>query len=85
LTNTGYPHDDYFKEYRKLGGTKDRVHYDKMVDVFVFHTNDIYIHGDTTKYKSRDEALDACQKELQISNNELGRLFNSIDNVTSYT
>lgn len=82
---TGYPHDDYYKEYRNLGGKKMRDEYDKMVDIFHDHTMDLYIHGDTTKYETRDEAWNGCQKALQINNKEMNRLFESINNITAYT
>ena len=81
----GYPHADWYKEYRKLGGKKSRREYDKNIDVFQEHTLDIFIHGDLSKYNSREEALEAVKEDLKIDNKELNLIFQSIDNVTAYT
>tara|TARA_R110002020_G_scaffold1914_3_gene8769 strand:- start:6 stop:386 length:381 start_codon:yes stop_codon:yes gene_type:complete len=82
---TGYPNADWYKEYKKLGGKKSRREYDKNIGVFQEHTWDIFIHGDMSKYKSRQEALEAVKKDLKIDNKELNLIFESIDNVTAYT
>jgi hypothetical protein len=70
-----FPEDNWFKEYKRLGGKKNRKAYDKNLDVFVYHTNDIFIHGDMSKYKSRQEALEAVKKDLKIDNKELNLIF----------
>jgi len=80
-----FPEDNWFKEYKRLGGKKNRKAYDKNLDVFVHHTNDIFIHGEMSKYNSRQEALEAVKKDLKIDNKELNLIFESIDNVTAYT
>jgi len=80
-----FPEDNWFKEYKRLGGKKNRKAYDKNLDVFVYHTNDIFIHGDMSKYNSREEALQAVKKDLKIDNKELNLIFESIDNITAYT
>ena len=81
----GFPDDDWFKEYKRLGGKKTRKQYEKNVDIFVYHTHDIFIHGDPSKYNSREEALEAVKEDLKIDNKELNLIFQSIDNVTAYT
>jgi len=81
----GFPQDDWFKEYRKLGGKKSRREYDKNIDIFQEHTWDIFVSGDMSKYNSREEALQAVKKDLKIDNKELNLIFESIDNVTAYT
>tara|TARA_R110002051_G_scaffold248427_1_gene307974 strand:+ start:312 stop:851 length:540 start_codon:yes stop_codon:yes gene_type:complete len=81
----GYPHAEWYKEYKKLGGKKSRREYDKNIDVFQEHTWDIFIHGDPSKYNSREEALEAVKEDLKIDNKELNLIFQSIDNVTAYT
>ena len=64
---------------------KSRREYDKNIDVFQEHTWDIFIHGDPSRYNSREEALEAVKKDLKIDNKELNLIFESIDNVTAYT
>ena len=81
----GFPDDDWFKEYKRLGGKKTRKQYEKNVDIFVYHTHDIFIHGDASKYKNRGEALEAVKKEAKIDNKELNKLFDSISNITAWT
>jgi|GEM_PF-1433282 len=81
----GFPDDDWFKEYKRLGGKKTRKQYEKNVDIFVYHTHDIFIHGDPSKYNSREEALEAVKKEAKIDNKELNKLFDSISNITAWT
>ena len=80
-----FPDDDWFKEYKRLGGKKTRKQYEKNVDIFVYHTHDIFIHGDASKYKNRGEALEAVKKEAKIDNKELNKLFDSISNITAWT
>ena len=81
----GFPDDDWFKEYKRLGGKKTRKQYEKNVNIFVYHTHDIFIHGDASKYKNRGEALEAVKKEAKIDNKELNKLFDSISNITAWT
>ena len=81
----GFPDDDWFKEYKRLGGKKTRKQYEKNVDIFVYHTHDIFIHGDASRYSSRQAALEAVKKAAKNDNKELNLIFESIDNVTAYT
>jgi len=81
----GFPYSEYFVEYKKLGGKKRRIDFNKTVDIFTQHTWDIFIHGDASRYSSRQEALEAVKKEAKIDNKELNLIFESIDNVTAYT
>ena len=85
IEKKGFPDDDWFKEYKRLGGKKTRKQYEKNVDIFVYHTHDIFIHGDASKYKNRGEALEAVKKEAKIDNKELNKLFDSISNITAWT
>ena len=53
---------DYFNEYKRLGGKKSRRQFDQKVAIFIDNTWDIFIHGDPSKYNSRQEALEAVKK-----------------------
>ena len=80
-----YPFDDYFTEYKKLGGKKTKKQYMKNMDIFLGETWDIFIQGNTKYYETREEALEAVKQIAKISYNELDLIFESIDNITAYT
>jgi hypothetical protein len=81
----GFPYVEYYVEYKELGGTHSINKYFEHYEVFIEETLDIFVGGDTIKHESREEAMEAVQKKLKISDEELYTLFHSIDNVTSYT
>ena len=80
-----FPFNDYYKEYKKLGGKKNKKEYDINLDIFLDHTLEIYVYGNTTKHDTRSKAWNAVIKEAKITNKELILIFDSVDNVTSYT
>ena len=80
-----FPDDDWYKEYKRLGGKTSRKQYEKNVEIFREATFDIFIHGDPSKYATRGEALNAVKRNAKIDNKELNLIFESIDNVTAYT
>ena len=84
-TKAGFPYDDYWKEYQKLGGQKNRKTYDKNLEIFLDHTLEIFVCGDPVKHDNRQEALKATKKEAKIAYKELNLIFDSVDNVTAYT
>ena len=77
--------DRYYIEYKRLGGKKSRSAYQKNQDIFIDHTFDIFIHGNTSRYKSRKAAFEGVKKAAKINNAELKKIFHSIDNVDAYT
>lgn len=77
--------DECYREYKKLGGLKNRKDYDDDVDVFFDHTMDLFIHGDPIKYDSRKKAIESVQKILKYNDDEMDILFKSVDNVMGYT
>ena len=83
--NKGFPEIDYYYEYKKLGGKKNRRKYFEILDIFLEETYPIFINGDPTKYNSRNESLDAVMEIANIDEDELDILFDSVDSVTSYT
>jgi hypothetical protein len=80
-----FPDDDWFKEYKRLGGKTSKKQYEKNVEIFREATFDIFIFGDPSKYATRGEALNAVKRNAKIDNKELNLIFESIDNVTAYT
>jgi len=81
----GFPEVDYYYEYKKLGGKKNRRKYFEILDIFLEETYPIFINEDPTKYNSRNESLDGVMQIANIDDEELDILFDSVDNVTSYT
>ena len=81
----GYPYDDYFKEYKKLGGKKNRKEYDDTLLIFYEETHDIFINGNPIKHESRIKAGYAVMKKAGISVKEYNLIFESLDNLTAYT
>ena len=77
--------NDYYKEYKKLGGNKTRIEYDINLDIFLKHTLEIYVYGNTAQHDTRSKAWNAVIKEAKITNKELILIFESVDNVTAYT
>tara|TARA_R100000656_G_C3893583_1_gene117132 strand:- start:67 stop:339 length:273 start_codon:yes stop_codon:yes gene_type:complete len=80
-----FPFNDYYKEYKKLGGNKTRIEYDINLDIFLKHTLEIYVYGNTTQHDTRSKAWNAVIKEAKITNKELILIFESVDNITTYT
>ena len=80
-----FPFDDYFTEYKTLGGKKTKKQYMENMEIFFNETWDIFIQGNTGYYETREEALEAVKQIAKISYNELDLIFKSIDNITSYT
>ena len=80
-----YPWQDYYKEYKKLGGKKSKNQYEKYIDVFFEETYQIFINGNPIRHSTREKAVKAVIKKLKISVIEFNKIFESIDNVTSYT
>ena len=79
------PFNDWWNEYKKLGGKKSKKQFKKNIDIFMEHTFDIFIHGDPEKYKTRSAALMGAKQAANIDKKELDLIFHSIDNVTAYT
>ena len=80
-----FPDDDFYKEYKKLGGKKSKNQYQKMTDVFFEETLSIFVDGNPIRHTSREKAVKAVIKKLKISIAEYNRMFESIDKVTAYT
>ena len=77
--------NDFYREYKRLGGKKTRAKYKTLLNKFYDHTMDIFVHGDPSRYKSRNLALNGFRKAAKIDNKEVDRIFQSVDNVHAYT
>ena len=81
----GFPYDDSFKEYKKLGGKSSEKEYFKNYDIFIDETLEIFVYGNPEKHESRGLAVKAVIKKAKISTKEFNLIFESVDNVTGYT
>ena len=77
--------NDYFDEYKSLGGKKNKKEYSENLDIFFEETYDIFIDGNPIKHKSRVKAGYAVMDIANISVDEYNLIFESVDNVTAYT
>ena len=80
-----FPFNDYYKEYKKLGGNKTRIEYDTNLDIFIYHTMDIFVYGNTKLHNTRQKAIEAVINEADLTVKEYNLIFESVDNITSYT
>jgi hypothetical protein len=84
----GYPEVDYYYEYKRLGGKKNRKKYFENLDIFLEETHDIFVHGDySTKpqYDSREDSFDGVSEIANITLREVYLIYDSVNNVTAYT
>jgi len=85
MSATSITVNDYFDEYKNLGGKKNKKEYSENLDIFFEETYDIFIDGNPIRHKSRHKAALAVMDEAEISANEYNLIITSVDNVTSYT
>jgi len=77
--------NDYFIEYKKLGGKKTKKQYIKNLDIFFIETYDIFIDGNPIIHETREDAGYAVIDKANISVDEYNLIFDSVDNITAYT
>jgi len=77
--------NDWFKEYKRLGGKKNIKKYRENLEIFFEETYDIFIDGNPIMHESREDAGYAVMDKADISVKEYNLIFESVDNVTSYT
>jgi len=77
--------DEYFVEYKKLGGKKTKKQYIKNLDIFFDETYDIFIDGNPIIHETREDASYAVIDKANISVDEYNLIFESVDNITAYT
>lgn len=75
----------FYNEYQRLGGELQSVEeYKIILNIFLKHTQDIYLHNITTLHKTKIEALEAVLEEAQISWAEIDRIHGSVKKVAGY-
>jgi hypothetical protein len=78
-----YPCPQYWKEYKRLGGSHKKQDFFKHLDKFIEFTIDAYVHGEGEK--SREESFDDWAHYLNDDYEEAGIYFHAVDNITAYS
>jgi hypothetical protein len=76
--------EQWFAEYRKLGGKHTKKVFLTNLDVFFDLTVDVFVGGDNPKFSSREDAMATWAKYLKCSK-EAEIYFHAVDNVMAYT
>ena len=77
--------NEFYREYKKLGGKKSRAKYKSLLDEFIDHTLDIFTGGEQSRYSTRNEALYGFKKSAKIDWKEVDRIYDSVNNIHAYT
>jgi hypothetical protein len=80
--------EEYYQEYKLLGGKKSKREYFKNLDIFLEETLDVFTGGDIDKpekYESREDSMYAVSEIANIPMREVNRIFKSVDRITAYT
>jgi len=77
--------NEFYREYKKLGGKKSRAKYKNLLNEFYDHTWDIFTGGEQIRYSTRNEALYGFKKSAKIDWKEVDRIYESVDNIHAYT
>jgi len=79
--------NEFYREYKKLGGKKSRAKYKNLLNEFYDHTLDIFTGtgGEQIRYSTRNEALYGFKKSAKIDWKEVDRIYDSVNNIHAYT
>ena len=77
--------NEFYREYKKLGGKKSRAKYKNLLNEFYDHTFEIFTGGEQSRYSTRNEALYGFKKSAKIDWKEVDRIYESVDNIHAYT
>ena len=77
--------NEFYREYKRLGGKKSKAKYTSLLNKFFDHTMDIFTGIGDPRYKTRNQALNGFRKAAKIDNKEVNRIFDSVNNVHAYT
>jgi len=77
--------NEFYREYKKLGGKKSRAKYKNLLNEFYDHTWDIFTGGEQSRYSTRNEALYGFKKSAKIDWKEVDRIYDSVNNIHAYT
>ena len=77
--------NEYFEEYKSLGGKKNKKEYSENLEIFFDETYDIFIDGNTKFHDTREDSMYAVSEIANIPMREVNLIFESVDNVTAYT
>ena len=76
---------EYYKEYKRLGGKKNKKQYFENLDIFIYETLGAFTGTDEPRYDSREESMYAVSKIAKIPMREVNLILESVDNIDAYT
>ena len=77
--------EEYYQEYKALGGKKSKKEYFENLDIFIDETLDIFVDGNPIRHNTREDSFYAVSEIANIPMREVNLIFNSVDAVTAYT
>jgi hypothetical protein len=77
--------EEYYQEYKALGGKKSKKEYFDNLDIFIDETLGVFTGTEEPKYDSRDDSMYAVSDIANIPMREVNRIFDSVDRITPYT
>jgi len=77
--------NDWFNEYKSLGGKKSKKKYFENLEIFFDETLGVFTGTDEPLYDSRMESMYAVSEIANIPMKEVNLILTSVDNVTAYT
>jgi len=77
--------NDWFNEYKSLGGKKSKKQYFKNLEIFFDETLEIWVYSNTEQHNTREDSMYAVSEIANIPMKEVNLIFESVDNVTAYT
>ena len=77
--------EEYYQEYKALGGKKSKKEYFENLDIFIEETLGVFTGTEQPKYDSRDDSMYAVSEIANIPMREVNRIFDSVDRITAYT
>ena len=77
--------EEYYKEYKRIGGKKSKKQFFENLDIFIDETLDIFVFGDPTRHDSREDSMYAVSNIANIPMSEVNLIFESVDNIDAYT
>ena len=77
--------NDWFNEYKSLGGKKSKKKYFENLEIFFDETLQIWVYGNPEQHNTRGDSMYAVSEIANIPMKEVNLILESVDNVTAYT
>ena len=77
--------NDWFNEYKSLGGKKSKKKYFENLEIFFDETLQIWVYGNPEQHNTRGDSMYAVSEIANIPMKEVNLILESVDNVMAYT